>query len=183
MPDTFGHGSDPAPRENPAPVSPALSPSVSALRTSLTDLIKESQALRTDVHSAEAARRKATAVNLGLLALLVLFVGLLIVVTWQNNRLVEKVDNTNSTMADCTTPGGKCYEDGRRRTGAAIGDIVWASVYMNQCARLYPDESGPSYDRKLEACVTKRLQEAAQGRQPASPSPAPTVSPSPTGGR
>lgn len=178
MPDFPRRDDDsPRPPADPAPVSPA----VVSLRESLADLIKESQALRTDVHSAEQARRRATAVNLGLLGLLALFVGLLLVVSWQNNRLIEKVDKTNSLMADCTTPGGKCYEDGRRRTSAAISDIVWASVYMSQCARLYPDESGPLYDRKLEACVTKRLQDAREG-QPVPPSPAPTVSPSPTGG-
>lgn len=163
-------------QENPAPVSPA----VAALRNSLADLVKESQALRTDVHGAEEARRRATAVNLGLLGLLVLFVGLLLVVSWQNNQLIEKVNETNSIMADCTTPGGRCYEQGQQRVSGAINDIVWASVYMSQCARLYPNEAGPTYDQKLQQCVVERLEKAARERQD-TPTPAPTVSPSPTG--
>jgi hypothetical protein len=170
------------PREDPAPVSPTVSPAVAALRSSLTDLVEESQALRGDVQRAEDARRKATVVNLGLLVLLVLFVGLLGAVSWQNNRVIEKVEETNSIMADCTTPGGACYEQSQKRVGSAINDIVWASVYMSQCARLWPDESGPSYDRKLEACVIGRLEQAARERE-ASPSPTPSVSPTPTGGR
>jgi hypothetical protein len=162
---------------------PPVSPAVGELRNSLADLVREAQALRTDVHSAEEARRKATAVNLGLLALLVLFVGLLIAVTWQNNQLIEKVDSTNSIMADCTTPGGECYEQGQQRVAGAISDIVWASVYMAQCSRLYPGEVGPTYDRKLEACVTERLERAARQRQASpAPSPSPAVTPTPTGG-
>lgn len=170
------------PREDPAPVSPAASPAVAALRSSLTDLVKESQALRGDVQRAEDARRKATVVNVGLMVLLVLFVGLLGAVSWQNHQVIEKVEETNSIMADCTTPSGTCYQQSNRRTGAAINDIIWASVYMAQCSRLYPGEAGPGYDRKLEACVTERLEQAARERQ-ASPSPTPTVSPTPTGGR
>jgi hypothetical protein len=166
-------------QENTTPVSPAMSPAVAELRTNLKDLITESQALRTDVHSAEEARRRATRVNVALLALLTLFVGLLLVVTWQNNRLIGQVEETNTLMADCTTPGGNCYQQSAKRTSNAISDIVWASVYMAQCSRLYPGEVGPGYDRKLEACVTERLRKAAQERQPPA---APTPSPTPTGG-
>lgn len=176
MPDITGPERD----QSPAPVSPA----VAALGQSLSEVLAEAQALRSDVHTAEEARRKATVVNLGLLALLVLFVALLGAVSWQNNQLIEKVEQTNSTMADCTTPGGRCYEEGNRRTSGAINDIIWASVYMAQCARLYPGEVGPEYDKKLEACVTQRLQQAAKERQatPTPTVPVPTVSPSPSGG-
>jgi hypothetical protein len=173
MPEIIGRDDG---EENPAPVSPA----VTALGRSLSDLVAESQALRSDVQVAEQARRRATVVNLALLGLLVLFVALLGAVSWQNNRLIEQVEKTNSTMADCTTPGGRCYEEGSRRTSGAINDIVWASVYMAQCSRLYPGEVGPAYDRKLEACVTERLQQAAEGRQ--NQPPPSTPSPSPTGG-
>ena len=151
-------------------------PTARTLDSSLAALLSESQKLRTDVHGAEEARRRATAVNLGVLLLLFLFVGLLLVLGWQNNRLAHQVAKTNSTMADCTTPGGKCYQQGSERTGNAIASIIRAQVYMAECARLWPNESGVQYDTKLEACVYARLAEAAAKDRAATPSPTPSVS-------
>lgn len=153
--------------------APSDPPHVTALRDSLTALISESQALRTDVRSAEMARRRASQINLGLLATLGIFVALLIAVTWQNNRLAVQVAETNRRMADCTAAGGKCYEEGRKRTSNAIQDILKVNIYMAECARLYPGESGPEFDKKLEACIYTRLSKATKERQAA---PAPSAS-------
>lgn len=155
----------------PPKADPAPSPHVAALRDSLAELIVESQALRTDVRGAERARRRASQISLGLLGLVGLFVGMLMVVSWQNNRLAHQVAETNTRMADCTTPGGKCYEEGRKRTDGAVSAVVRISVLTNQCARLFPEESGPAYDRKLEACVQERLAQPVQTPTP-NPSPA-----------
>lgn len=152
----------------------ATPPSVETLRKSLADLIEESQALRGDVHSAEQARRAASRINLLAVGVVALLVGLLCVVTVQNNRLARQVSETNRTMADCTTPGGKCYNEGRSRTDGAVGAVVRISVYVSQCGRLWPGESGPAYDRKLEQCVAERLA-AATARTP-QPTPTPTPS-------
>lgn len=138
-----------------------------ALNSTLADLIAESRTLRTDVHAAEAARRLASHVNLALLGLVGVLVALLLVVTWQGSQ-------TNARIADCTTAGGKCYEDSRARTGAAIADLIRAETFVAECARLYPGEAGPAFDRKMEACVANRLAVTVQP----SPSPAPSVTPS-----
>jgi len=154
-------------------------PHVAALRRSLADLIEESQALRVDVHSAENARRKANRINLALLALLVLFVIMLVGVTVQNNSLAHEVAKTNRTLADCLDPAGDCYKLGNQRTGSAIQDIIRAEIFMAECARLYPNGSGPEFDRKLEACVFERL--AGPGlRSHTNPMPTPGASPAPT---
>jgi hypothetical protein len=142
-----------------------------SLRDSLADVVDESRALRGDIHSAERARRRSNRINLGVLGVLITLVALLLAVTWQNNRLAHQVSETNTRIADCTTAGGKCYEDGRARTGAAISDIIRAQVFVAECARLWPGESGPAFDRKMEACVAERL--AAASARP-SPSPAPS---------
>lgn len=151
------------------------------LAESLTDLITESRALRSDVHGAERARRRAGIINLAMLAAIVLAVAGLAVVTWQNNQLTNRVSETNFRMADCTTPGGRCYEESRRRTGQAIEDIIRSEIFMAECARLYPDEAGPAFDRKLEACVAERLA-GPMLRQP-NPEQSATPGPSPTRGR
>lgn len=137
----------------------------------LSDVVAEAEALRTDVHAAEKARRILALVNLGLLALL-------IALGWQNYEVSRQVSETNKRVADCTTPGGHCYEDGRARTGAAIGDIVRAEVLVAECSRLYPDEAGPTFDAKLQACFDARL--AAAAAKTPQPAPTPTPAPSPT---
>ncbi len=160
----------------PDPTLPAGDlPHVAALKRSLTELIDESQALRVDVNAAEHARKRANAINLAMLALLGLFVFMLVGVTWQNNSLAHEVAKTNRTLADCLDPRGECYQQANERTGSAIQDIIRAELFMAECSRLYPGESGPAFDRKLEACVAERL--AGPGLRP-SPAPKPSASPS-----
>lgn len=144
---------------------------VETLRRSLSDLIAESQALRSDVHSAEAARKRANQINTGVLVLLAGFVAMLLVIGWQNNQVIRQVSATNNTMADCTTPGRDCYEQGQKRTAAAVSALTRISIYVSQCGRLWPGESGPDYDRKIESCVLDRLQKAQ-----AAPSAGPSAS-------
>lgn len=142
-----------------SPELPAATAYMAELEKSLSALAAKAEGLRTDLKAAEKSRRAATRVNWALFALVVLFVGMLVAVVWQGGE-------TNRRIADCTTPGGTCYEQGRARTANAIQDIVRVSIYMAQCARLYPGEAGPEYDRKLEKCVYERL---------AAPAPAPST--------
>jgi hypothetical protein len=160
---------EPSTGATPAATTPVATTPVADLHGELAALIDEAQALRTDVRSAEQARRRASQINLGVLILLIIFVGLLMAVTWQNNRLSHEVAKGNARIADCTTAGGKCYDDGKKRTGSAIGDIIRAEIFMAECARQWPGESGPTFDRKLEACVAQRLTNAN-----ATPAPTPS---------
>ncbi len=148
---------------------------VDVLRQSLAALINESQQLRTDVHEAEKARKRASMISLAVIALLALFSGMLLVITWQNNHLVSQVHKTNEFISDCTTPTGECARQSSARTADAIGDIIRANVYMAECARLYPGLVGPEYDQKLESCVYGRLAEAARQRAQATPAPSPSA--------
>lgn len=146
------------------------------LQTSLTALLDEASKLRGDVHSAEVARRRSGHINMGLTALLAVLVALVLAIGWQNNRLTEQTRETaaetretNKRIADCSTPGGRCYEEGRQRTSGAIDAVVRISIFVSQCGRLWPGESGPEYDAKLTKCVAERLQ-AAQAQPAPSPS-------------
>lgn len=154
--------------------APTGSTPAEALRASLESLITESQALRSDVHGAEVARKRANQINLGVLALLALFVALLVAIGWQNNQVINQVRQTNDQMADCTTPGRPCYEQGRARTDGAVSAVVRISIFVSQCGRLWPGESGPEYDSKLQACVMERLRQAQEQATP-TPSASTTV--------
>ena len=88
--------------------------------------------LRADVHAAEDARRRANRLNTFLLVVAVLLVAVVAVVGWQNNRLATAVRDTNAHIADCTTAGGDCYEEGRERGGEAITAVVRISILVSQ---------------------------------------------------
>jgi len=102
----------------------------------------EARALRGDVHASEVSRRRASRINIALLAVLAVLAALLLWVSVQNRQL-------NNRIADCTTAGGRCYEESGARTGKAISDLIRAQVYVAQCSRLHPGESGPEFDREL----------------------------------
>ncbi len=125
----------------------------SALADLLAAVKAESEQLRADVHRAEEARRRANRINTVLLLVAVVLVAAAGLVGWQ-------VKATSDRVADCTTAGGTCYEEGRERTGAAIATLTRISIYVSQCGRLYPGESGPEFDAKIERCVADRLAQA-----------------------
>ncbi len=152
----------------------SVSPAEAELRRQLDSILDEAQRLRGDVHTAELARKRATKINIVVLAVLAGFVAMLLAIGYQNNQLANQASQTNKAIEDCSTPGGKCYEEGRKRTAQAIDDIVKVSIYMAECARLYPGESGPEYDRKLEQCVYGRLD------RDATPQPSTSATPSPS---
>lgn len=143
------------------------------LGPSLRQLLDEAQALRKDVRSAERARRRENRIGLIVIGLLSLFVLLIGVVTWQNNRIVSAVSTTNATIVDCTSPAGACYRLSQSRTASVVRDLIKASTFVAQCARLKPGESGPGFDAYLESCVAAKLGQ---------PAPTPKVSASPAGG-
>lgn len=153
-------------------------PHQEAIGRSLAALLTFAQDLRSDVKKSDVTQRRRNSINLGILGVIALFVGLLTVVVWQNNQLTKRVEQTNQVMAECTTPGRACYDQGNARITVAIGDILTGYMYMAQCARLWPDESGPEYDAKLTKCVADRLADAARRRAQASPTPPPRT-PSP----
>lgn len=137
--------------------APDAAQSVESVRQSLKELLDESERLRVDIKANEAQRRKENYVTMAVGTLMALFMLLILVVAFQNNQIAADAKATADRMADCTTAGGKCYEEGRTRTSGAIGDIIKASVYMAECSRLHPGEAGPAFDRSLEACVESRL--------------------------
>jgi cell division protein FtsB len=157
---------------------------VAALSASLKALIEGTQALRVDMKVAERNRRRTNMINMGLLAIVMLFVGLLVGLAWQGNRNIAETRKVNEQLADCTTPGGKCYANAQAQQVRAIGALTSVSIYVSQCGRLWPGESGPDYDRKIEACVRQRLVDAAQQPLPTPGPPAsPMPSPAPSGTR
>lgn len=149
-------------------------PNPSTIADALQPLLDEAEALRSDVHAAENARKLSARYNLGMLGLVAVGLVAVLAIGYQNNKLGHQVAQANATLADCTVPGGVCYQEGQARTGKAIQDVLRAEIAVSECARLFPGESGTAYDKKIEACVYARL---AQSAAPATPTPTPSASP------
>jgi hypothetical protein len=165
----------------------AATASTTALRRSLTDLAdvftRNTSEIRQDIGtlerfltSVEGLRREAARRQHRILVALGAGLVLILVALASTLWIAAEAKRTSAAVADCTTAGGKCYENGRRQTSDAVGAILKAESYQVECARLYPGESGPAFDVKFEACVSAKLQ-AGMATQPA-PSPGPSVSPS-----
>jgi hypothetical protein len=147
-------------------------PSIEAILSAANSAAEEAKDLKAQVVVANQARRRENRIYLMILGVLGLFVALSLFVSAQNYQIAEQTRTTNERLADCTTPTGKCYRQGQARTGSAVADILKASVYMAECSRLRPGDSGPEFDAFLERCVAERIV-----RSRATPAPSSTPTP------
>lgn len=126
-------------------------PPIETLRKNLADLIAESQALRADVKTSEAARRRESWFNLVISAIGMVAIVLVLVVAFQNRQITEQNNDLSQQIRSCTTPGGDCYKEGQARTSTAVGKILEAQLVIAECAR------STTTDAALRACATKKL--------------------------
>ena len=101
------------------------------------------------------AKRAAKIANYALAVAIAVLLAYLTVnsqVELQQLSKVAKDTKTNSErLVDCTTPGGKCYEQGRSTTSGAIGTINRIAITIEYCA----GHLGPTATiAALNACVT-----------------------------
>jgi hypothetical protein len=69
-------------------------------------------------------------------------------------------DNSSAVAAirDCTTEGGRCFEENARRTAAVVGDIGKLDIYSEACAAATePDDPVVKRARLIEKCVRALL--------------------------
>jgi hypothetical protein len=131
----------------------------------LAPLVSEARDLRAVVAADGAARRKENQRLLALFLALAAMVLLLLVVVVQNRQrssenseILRKSAENSAQIKDCTTVGGKCYQEGARRTGAVLEELRRTNVYIAQCSRV------TKTDAELEKCVDAKL--AAEAATP-----------------
>lgn len=156
------------------PVTPLPPPATAAgaLQSSLAELIRESQKLRTDVHNAEQLRaqkieqiRRENLINLVVIAILAVFMLIVLAIAWQSNEIAHDTRRNADTLIDCTTPGGTCYKEGVARTGEAVAVLQGIQQYIIECSRALPVAEfppGPAFDSRFESCVQAKV---AAGRK------------------
>ena len=76
-----------------------------------------------------------------------------------NTTTIDTAQKTLDLIQDCTQPGGECYDEGQRRTAAAVGDIGRLSVYASACAadRSLLEQNLEQRADSIQRCVTRLL--------------------------
>lgn len=131
---------------------------VESLSTDLPRLLDELEALRRDVERADTRRRKENSYIIAVAACLILPIILILAVAWQNLGIARdarasaaEARRTADRIEDCTTPTGKCYRDGSKRTGGAVANLARIQIVVASCQRLTITEPA------LTACIVSRL--------------------------
>lgn len=138
--------------------SAALLTTVQELRRSIDAAALEAQGLRRDVELADKRRAKENTYVIAVGAALILPILLMLALGWQSvhtakdaRDAAERAKATSDQIASCTTPSGKCYQDGNKRTSGAVQNLVKAQMAIAECAKI------TATDAQLEACVARRM--------------------------
>jgi hypothetical protein len=120
--------------------------------------------------------------------LILLVIGVCVLLAGMYSVVVDNRD-TGNVMADCTTPGGECYERGNARTGEAIAELdrrgMFSSIAIVLCSRELGPGSSAAWKAAFVKCVraqrTELIRADTAGPAGPIPVPAPSPMPSPTG--
>lgn len=77
------------------------------------------------------------------------------------SQAAESAEEAAEAIEDCTTPKGECYQQGQKRTAAAVADISVLSVYAAACATT--ESRSPDFEtidtrvlaERIQQCVTR----------------------------
>jgi len=135
--------------------------------------------LRTDVHLRAVQQRKATRIALAAMMVALLLLGIQLAILIQNREranesraLIRDNYSASQQIADCTTAGGKCYQESSKRSAAAVQQLLLGQKAIALCSQASDTTA------ELDECIDKAL--AAMMRPAPSSSPAPTPGPVPT---
>jgi hypothetical protein len=90
---------------------------IAILGRALNALTGELKALREDVQADARARVRKQHTIMAVLIVLVGGLALVGLMSVQNRQIAQQTKATNATIADCTSPGGRCYRASQARTG------------------------------------------------------------------
>lgn len=116
-------------------------------------------------------RRTIVARNLTIALCALVFVGLLLTVTYTvvtiresqktNTGTLNNSQRTLDVVQSCTTPGRDCYENGQKQTAAAVGDINRVVILAAACSSGLPAGlTIAERQTQIQACVIDRLSAA-----------------------
>jgi hypothetical protein len=144
----------------------------------LTDHVKKlTEVVQLDGLDRRRQMRWVIVLGLALLMLLMLNVTVLFqnrARSLQNSQIIRNSASTSQQIADCTSPGGTCFERSQRKTAEIMRRLLVTDLYIAQCAKV------TNTDSELEQCVAQRLSDADLSPNIGSaPVPEPTPEPVP----
>jgi hypothetical protein len=153
--------------------TPGRAAGANAAEEALTDLLgtfrSEAEATRQAIHVHENNRRRQNRWALAIIAVMAVVLAMVLVILLQNrqksNQSRQILRNNavlSEQIADCTTAGGKCYEEGRKQSATAVQQLIRSNLVIAVCARDTTTDAG------LMRCVDAKMAELAK------PSPTPT---------
>lgn len=124
-------------------------------------LIEQANELTAAVHQDGLDRRNENRRILGVAVVLLLLLVLNVSVLFQNRhrsaqngQIIRNSAATSEQIADCTTVGGRCYQQSQKNTQAILSQLLVVNTYVVQCAKT------TNTDDELNACVASRLKAA-----------------------
>jgi hypothetical protein len=137
-----------APEEHSHKVDPGI----------LRDLLEESRRLRADVVARSETQRKFTRMALAAVVVTIMLLGIQLTILLQNRRtsaetraVIRENASTSQQIADCTTAGGRCFEEGSKRSAERTQGQIRAQTEIAVCQRFSTTED------QLRKCVSSAL--------------------------
>lgn len=153
----------------------------SALKDLLGTFQAEAEATRSAIELHENNRRKQLRWGLAIMACMAVIMGMVLGILLQNRQKSEQSREIlrrngvlSQQIADCTTAGGKCYEEGAKRSGQAVGQLIAAIEEIAVCDKV----SGSGVE--VRACVDRALAKLGASTSPAPRASTGVGTPSPT---
>lgn len=103
----------------------------------------------------ELIRKRAITIALSRLMLIMFVLWMTIMmgfIAWTTYEAEQQRDR----LIDCTTPGGRCFEDSQKRTADAVGNLNEITVFAAACA----DKAGVNTVAQIQACVLDELEKS-----------------------
>lgn len=134
------------------------------IRELLAPFQVEAKATRTAIEDRSRAQRRINAWLIGFVAVttvLVVLVLFMLVKDSQRRAQSRQILKNNAALsaqiADCTSVGGRCYEQSQQRLRAAIVQLTETNKAIILCSRT------ADTDAELDACVAARVKKTAGG--------------------
>ncbi len=133
----------------------------------LNDLVAESRAMREGIAVDRQLWRVRIRAGLVLVAIAVLLIGgqLSLTIRFEQERKersaanienLRRIEAINERIADCTTAGGDCYEQGQKRTGAVLVEVTRIQILVDLCGRVADNDTLA----EMERCVATQAAKA-----------------------
>lgn len=118
---------------------------------SIASLLEETAGLRDEVAADREERARMVRRLIALFITVAIALGGLLTLALMNRMLIEKQSELTQRVQECTTSGGRCFEESQRRSAQLVRDIVRQNAQVKYRLHVCARESTTS--KEFTACV------------------------------